>query len=150
MRNLTAPPGQDVSAQTDAPARTPIAPVVLTIPADKTLVVLARSAASHLAALAGLTVTELDDFRLAIGEACGLILLSDEAAVPGKTLECRFTEADGALRVSISADVRPGTAPQAEGFGWSLLNALVDEAQWTVDGARVVISLVKRPTVQGR
>ena len=125
-------------------------PVLLSIPADKDYVVLVRSAVGHLGARIGLTMEELGDLRLAVSEACALLLLPDEIDATGATLDCRFAEADGALHVAVAADAEPGAGPQLGGFGWNLLSALVDELRWSNDGGRAEVSLVKRPAARGR
>ena len=125
--------------------RTGSIPVTLSIPADRNYVVLVRSAAGHLGARAGLSLAELADLRLAVDEACGLLLLPDEIDATGDVLECVFRGADGALEVSVAAEARPGSKPQIGGFGWTLLSALVDELDWTDEGGRVRIGMLMRP-----
>jgi serine/threonine-protein kinase RsbW len=111
-------------------------PVMLRLPADKTYVVLARSAASHLGARHGLSVAQITDLRLAIDEACGVLLLADGVRLTGDWLECRFEQrADGALSVRVSAQVAAESVPDTDGFGWSVLSALVDELSWRYDPA---------------
>src|ERR1700730_4015500 len=81
-------------------------PVVIGVPADKTYVALIRSATAHLGARAGLSVVEITDLRLAVDEACGLLLPSYDHGGLGATggdLECRLTDYDGGLRVLVSA-----------------------------------------------
>jgi serine/threonine-protein kinase RsbW len=123
-------------------------PVVLTIPSDRTLVVLVRSAAGHLGSRIGLTFEELDDLRLAVDEACALLLLPDEIAATGDVLDCRFAEVDGALHITVAAEARPDAAPQVGGFGWNLLSSLVDDLDWSSDGGRAEVRIVKRPAVR--
>lgn len=120
-------------------------PVLLSIPADKDYVVLIRSAVGHLGARLGLTMEELGDLRLAVNEACALLLLPEEIDAGGATLDCRFAEEDGALHVAVSADAERGAAPQVGGFGWNLLSALVDELEWSNERGRAEVRLVKRP-----
>lgn len=127
------------------PDRVPKAvPVVLSVPADKTYVVLIRSTASHLGARLGFTVAEISDLRLAVDEACGLLLIPEGFELTGDELECRFTEADGELRFVVSALANQGAAPDTGGFGWSVLAALVDGLVWSYDHGRMHVELVKR------
>lgn len=51
--------------------------VLLELPWDRDNVVLARSTAGHLAARAGFSVQEIEDLRLAVDEACGLLLAQE-------------------------------------------------------------------------
>lgn len=120
-------------------------PVVVQVPADKTYVVLIRSAVSHLGARLGFTMAEISDLRLAVDEACGLLLLPDGFRLQGDDLECRFQDdGEGGLQVLVSAEAEAGAEPDTEGFGWNVLGALVDRLRWSYDSGRVRIELTKR------
>ncbi|GAA1973608.1 ATP-binding protein [Catenulispora subtropica] len=119
-------------------------PVTLRIPADRDFVVLVRSAAGHLGARAGFSMAEMQDWRLAVDEACGLLLLPDEVDATGEELECVFRLGRDGVGVTVSAEARPGSKPQVGGFGWSLLAALVDSLTWAEEGGRVRVDIVKR------
>ncbi|HKA68476.1 MAG TPA: ATP-binding protein [Actinomycetes bacterium] len=124
-------------------------PVRLTVPADKTYVALVRSAASHLGARLGLTIQELTDLRLAVDEACGLLLLPGEFQTTGAELHCRFDEYPDRLAVTVSAEAEE-SAPDVDGFGWSVLSALVDELRWSYQDGWAKVELVKRATAAER
>jgi anti-sigma regulatory factor (Ser/Thr protein kinase) len=112
--------------------------VVLELPWGKDLVVVARSAAGHLGARAGFTRQEVEDLRLAVDEACGLLLLrAVNGTAPKKKsdIRCRFTVSPGAVEFAVSAAIPDRSAPPMDDFGWNLLEALVDEVEWT-DGNR--------------
>jgi serine/threonine-protein kinase RsbW len=132
------------------PARSATPPVLLTIPADNDYVALVRSVVGQLGARTDLTLEELGDLRLAVDEACALLLRSDEIDTTGAVLECRFTEVDGALHVSVAAEAADGAGPQVGGFGWNLLSALVDDLQWSSDHGRAEVRIVKQPAVRIR
>lgn len=119
-------------------------PVTLRIPADRDFVVLVRSAAGHLGARAGFSMAEMQDWRLAVDEACGLLLLPDEVDATGEELECVFRLEAAGVGVTVSAEARPGSKPQVGGFGWSLLAALVDGLNWAEEDGRVRVDIVKR------
>jgi serine/threonine-protein kinase RsbW len=119
-------------------------PVTLRIPADRDYVVLVRSAAGHLGARAGFSMAEMQDWRLAVDEACGLLLLPDEVDATGEELECVFRLGADGVAVTVAAEARPGSKPQVGGFGWSLLAALVDGLRWAEEDGRVRVDIVKR------
>ena len=119
-------------------------PVTLRIPAERDYVVLVRSAAGHLGVRAGFSMAEMGDWRLAVDEACGLLLLPDEVDATGEVLDCVFRLAPAGLALTVSAEARPGSKPQVGGFGWSLLAALVDDLQWAEEEGRVRVDIVKR------
>jgi serine/threonine-protein kinase RsbW len=122
--------------------------VTLDIPADRSYVVLARSTAGHLGARIGLSMQELGDLRLAVDEACGLLLLPGEFKVTGESLRCQFEQTGDALQVTVSAGSPDGSGPDLEGFGWNLLAALVDDLRWTNQLGRAGVHLAKRPAGQ--
>ncbi len=125
-------------------------PVVVQVPADRNYVVLIRSAVSHLGARLGFTMAEISDLRLAVDEACGLLLLPDGFRLRGDDLECRFEDdGDGGLHVRVSAEAEAGSGPDTEGFGWNVLDALVDRLRWSYDSGRVRIELTKRSAAKG-
>lgn len=119
-------------------------PVTLRIPADRDFVVLVRSAAGHLGARAGFSMAQMQDWRLAVDEACGLLLLPDEVDATGEELECVFRLTADGVSVTVSAEARPGSKPQVGGFGWSLLAALVDGLNWAEEDGRVRVDITKR------
>lgn len=139
-----AAPG-DVHGAAAGPPAVVSPPVVLSVPADKTYVALVRSAASHLGARLGLTMQELTDLRLAVDEACGLLLLPGEFETTGTELQCRFDEYPGRLAVTVSAEAEQ-SAPDVDGFGWNVLSALVDELRWSYQDGRARVELVKHAT----
>ncbi|NUR59840.1 MAG: hypothetical protein HOV87_14390 [Catenulispora sp.] len=124
-------------------------PVTLRIPADRDFVVLVRSAAGHLGARAGFSMAEMQDWRLAVDEACGLLLLPDEVDATGEELECVFRLGPDGVAVTVSAEARPGSKPQVGGFGWSLLAALVDGLNWAEEDGRVRVDITKRAAQAG-
>jgi serine/threonine-protein kinase RsbW len=124
-------------------------PVTLSIPAERDYVVLVRSAAGHLGVRAGFSMAEMGDWRLAVDEACGLLLLPDEVDAIGEELDCVFRLGPEGLALTVSAEARPGSKPQVGGFGWSLLAALVDDLRWAEEEGRVRVDIVKRAANSG-
>lgn len=125
------------------PSATRHEPVRLVIPAHRDFLVLVRSAAAHLGVRIGLPAADVEDFRLAVDEACCLFLAGGPPA--GPTLSCEFTEADGAVAVTVSAPVRGDFAGAQVGtFGWTLLQSLVDGLWWDAGAGRAEVRLLKR------
>ena len=69
------------------------------MPADVAYVATLRLTAARLAARCDLTVDDIEDLRLAVDEACALLL---PHALPGTTLNARFALAAGRLGVDAS------------------------------------------------
>jgi serine/threonine-protein kinase RsbW len=126
------------------------ADVTLRFPAQPAYVVLARTAVAALAARADRTLDEIEDLRLAVGEACALLL---SMARPDAELECVFTVdapgAAGALSMRLSVDAEPGAAePAADDFAWLVLRELAGAVAVRRDGDRVALALgAQRETV---
>lgn len=152
----TRPPGARAPARAPVPIRP--AAVVVQVPADKDYVVLIRSAAGHLGALLGCTAPEIADLRLAVDEACALLLASQpptglaapSAGQSGQsgqsgqhTLECRISVRPGSLDIVVTAPPGDVAGPGPDSFGWNILAALVDELSWSLGADSARIELVK-------
>lgn len=129
--------------------------VSIRVPAERGYVVIVRSAAGHLGARLGYSVTEIMDLRLAVDEACGVFLAAgagadsaesgaESEAGSGTDLECLFSVSDGALRFQVSGPAAGVTEPDTSGLGWQILSALVDAISWGNDGTTARVSLEKR------
>lgn len=138
--------------------------VVIQVPADADYLAVIRSASAHIATKLGCTLLEVADLRLAVDEACGLLLrdtLQNESAGGGQpapdtdgatragSLVCRFILDEPALRVEISRQAPNTAAPQRDDFGWTILSALVDDIVWRVDGPVVHVEILKRRVAGG-
>ncbi|MFD0634691.1 ATP-binding protein [Catenulispora yoronensis] len=130
--------------------------VLIRVPADPDYLGVIRSATAHVATKLGCTLSEVSDLRLAVDEACGLLLRNTVRDRPGAgvngadgagDLECRFVlDGTGALRVALSLDGRDGARPDADEFGWTILAALVDDIVWQADGPTVRVEILKHRT----
>ena len=116
--------------------------VELKLPADGAYLSVLRTATAGLAARLDFTLDEIEDLRIAVDEACALLLTD----VPEKgELNCTFSLSPQALSVTVTAPSRSGRLPRRHTFAWTVLTALAGEVDATVgpDG-RVSISLLKR------
>jgi serine/threonine-protein kinase RsbW len=121
--------------------------VRLRLPAVGAYVSVLRTATAGLAARLNFTLEEIEDLRIAVDEACALLLLS---AVPGADLDCEFELADDELRVTVSVQTLDGAKPERDSFAWTVLSALAGEVDSRVDAqSRVSIDLVKRRAAVG-
>jgi len=111
--------------------------VRLTIPADGAYVAVPRAVVGNLAARNDFTLDAIDDLRIAVDEACTLLL---PQASDG-TVECVFTIEKPIMVVEVSAPVPEGWQPDTDGFGWTVLDALVDSAAAERAGDRLTITL---------
>lgn len=136
-------------SETTAPQDTDEAEVVLIqVPADADYLAIVRSATAHVATKLGCTLSDVSDLRLAVDEACGLLLRhtvrDGPAGLGSGDLECRFVLDGPVLRVLLSRQARSTAEPQNDEFGWTILSALVDDIVWRVEGPTVHVEILKR------
>jgi serine/threonine-protein kinase RsbW len=112
------------------------------LPADGAYLALLRTATAALAARMDFTLDEIEDLRIAIDEACAL-LLSD--AAPLLPLHCVFTLGGDTLHVQVSVTSISGEIPDQTSFAWTVLEALAGAVDVALVGDDVVrISLHKQ------
>jgi serine/threonine-protein kinase RsbW len=116
--------------------------VVLVVPADGSYLAVLRTATAGLAARLQFTLDEIEDLRIAVDEACA-ILLAVASAQTEVTAE--FSVTDEALSIEVSVPVK-GRAelPSGNSFSWQVLTALAGEVSARSDGERATIRLTKR------
>lgn len=116
--------------------------VVLTLPSTSAYLSVLRTATAGLAARLDFTLDEIEDLRIAVDEACAMLLAGP---VTGEELTCGFELTDRQISVSITMPTRGERLPTRETFAWTVLSALAGhvDAHGNGDGT-VTISLVKR------
>jgi serine/threonine-protein kinase RsbW len=115
--------------------------VVLRLPAASAYLSVLRTATASLASRLDFTLDDIEDLRIAVDEACALLL---PHAVDGSSLECAFDLSPDALAVTVSVPTVEPVPIAQDSFAWTVLTALVGEvtSKETEDG--VMLSLVKR------
>jgi serine/threonine-protein kinase RsbW len=118
------------------------APVVdtveLRVPADPAYLAVIRTATAGLAARLDLTLDEIEDLRIAVDEACALLL--EHQSHPGHELSSSFTIHPNTLEVIVRGPAR--ALPDRTSFAWSVLEALVGQVETGVSGQGCWIRLV--------
>ena len=116
--------------------------VEVSIPADGAYLSVLRTATAGLAARLDFTLDEIEDLRIAVDEACAMLL---SQALPGADLECEFALDTASMRVSVSVLTQDGQEPSRDTFAWTVLSALAGDvdSKAGVDN-RVTITLNKR------
>ncbi|MEH0935559.1 ATP-binding protein [Micromonospora psammae] len=116
--------------------------VHLTVPADGGYLGVLRTATAGLAARLQFALDEIEDLRIAVDEACAMLLA---IATRDAELECRFAVTEDALTVEVTVPtVRGATLPSESSFAWKVLTALTTSASATAGGGRATISLLTR------
>jgi serine/threonine-protein kinase RsbW len=116
--------------------------VTIKLPAAGAYLSVLRTATAGLAARLDFTLDEIEDLRIAVDEACAMLLTQ---AVPGADLECEFALESDRMRVGVSVLTQDGQQPSRDTFAWTVLSALAGEVDSTADvDNRVTITLTKR------
>ncbi|MDQ1705297.1 MAG: serine/threonine-protein kinase RsbW [Frankiaceae bacterium] len=116
--------------------------VTIKLPAAGAYLSVLRTATAGLAARLDFTLDEIEDLRIAVDEACAMLLTQ---ALPGADLECQFALGPDSMRISVSVLTQDGQEPSRDTFAWTVLSALAGEVDSSagVDN-RVTIGLLKR------
>ena len=126
---------------TDAGPKVPDV-VTVRLPAVSAYLSVLRTATAGLAARCDFTLDEIEDLRIAVDEACAMLLAQ---AVPGADLDCAFEIGDAGMTVAVSVLTQDGRVPSQETFAWTVLSALAGEVDADTDAdERVTIRLRKR------
>lgn len=121
--------------------------VAVRLPATSGYLSVLRTVTAGLAARLDFTLDEIEDLRIAVDEACGLLLAKP---LPDGELECEFVLGDDAMDVHVSVPTTDGTEPERDTFAWNVLAALVGEVDaYTGTDNRVFILLRKQRGVTG-
>jgi serine/threonine-protein kinase RsbW len=137
---------QESTPWTSAPATGTLPPpqardqVTVRMPADGAYLSVLRTATAGLAARLDFTLDEIEDLRIAVDEACAMLLAQ---AIPGSSLECDFTLSTDTMTIAVSAQSSAGQ-PARDTFAWTVLSALAGSVDSTVGpGDKVTIVLRK-------
>jgi serine/threonine-protein kinase RsbW len=116
--------------------------VVLVVPGDSSYLAVLRTATAGLAARLQFTLDQIEDLRIAVDEACAMLLAIAPAAVD---LTCEFDVTPASLSIEVSVPV-DGTAelPGGQSFSWQVLTALAGEVGAEATADRATIRLTKR------
>jgi serine/threonine-protein kinase RsbW len=118
--------------------------VVLVVPADGSYLAVLRTATAGLAARLQFTLDEIEDLRIAVDEACAMLLA---VAAPSTDLTCEFEVTPAALSIEVGVPVQgTATLPGIQSFSWQVLTALAGEVTADTSPGRVAIQLTKRRT----
>ena len=112
--------------------------VTVRLPAHSIYVAVLRTAVAGVAARADFTVEDIEDLRIAVDEACTILL---ESAAPGAMLSCQLSGRPDTVRAAVSTTVSDPTPPDTLSFGWLVLSALAGTVQADLDGDTLTITL---------
>ncbi|WP_395692545.1 anti-sigma factor [Nocardioides sp.] len=112
------------------------ADVELRLPADSAFASVLRTTTAGLAARLDFPIDDIEDLRIAVGEASAMVL---PEAAPGSDLTCHFFMTHAALTVSVGVDVDHAVTPDLDSFAWQVLTTLATHATAeNIDGTFVI------------
>jgi serine/threonine-protein kinase RsbW len=121
------------------------ADVELRVPADSAFVSVLRTTSAGLAARLDFTIDDIEDLRMAVGEASALVLPQAE---PGSDLTCEFFMRPAELTIQVSVASHQPTPPDEDSFAWQVLTTLATKASASADDRRFAITLSMRSALQ--
>jgi len=114
--------------------------VTVRMPADGAYLSVLRTATAGLAARLDFTLDEIEDMRIAVDEACAMLL---SQAIPGGDLDCGFMLGQDAMTIRVSVRCLAPRVPADDTFAWTVLTALAGSVDAQV-GPGDVLSIVLR------
>lgn len=114
------------------------ADVELRLPADSAYASVLRTTTAGLAARLDFPIDDIEDLRIAVGEASAMVL---PEARPGSDLTCRFYLQPGELVVQIGVEVDHEVTPDEDSFAWQVLTTLATSAAAETRDGRFSISV---------
>jgi serine/threonine-protein kinase RsbW len=115
--------------------------VQLSMPAESAYLSVLRTATAGLAARLDFTLDEIEDLRIAVDEACAMLLAQ---AIPGTSLECGFDLGTDQVTITVSVVAAEPRIPAKDTFAWTVLSALAGVVDSRLDPQdRVAIVMVK-------
>ncbi|MFC3689181.1 ATP-binding protein [Aquipuribacter hungaricus] len=115
--------------------------VEIELPADPAYLGVVRTACAGLGARLDLTLDEIEDLRIAVDEACTLVLPAARSTTPSTAVRLRatFRVSDDALAVRVQG---PNPAlPVETSYAWAVLEALAGDVSSGVEAGGSWISL---------
>lgn len=111
----------------------PRADVELRLPAEGAYASVVRTTAAGLAARLDFTIDDIEDLRIAIGEATALAI---PAADPGTDLVACFFFGQGSLTVTLETEAVDSPPLDTESFAWQVLDTMAQDASAGSDEGR--------------
>ena len=108
------------------------------LPAETAYVAVLRMAASGIAARLDFTLDEVDDLKMAVSEACAMVLAD---ATPGGSMYADFFLGDGQIEVRVSADSVDADPPDPGSFAWQVLATTAAQVSAESTNDRIAVSL---------
>ena len=124
----------------------PRADVELRLPADGVYVSVVRTTTAGLAARLDFLIDDIEDLRIAVGEACAMVLPEAE---PDTDLVCSYFMSPGKLIVRVAVTAAAPVGPEYDSFAWQVLSTMATRAEAEASGGRFAVLLTMESGVPG-
>ena len=114
--------------------------VLLRLPASGAYLSVLRTTTAALASRLDFTLDAIEDLRIAVDEACALLL---PHAADGTSMDCAFELADSGLHVTVSIPTTEPVQLDRDSFAWTVLNALVDTLTCSDGQGELTVTMVR-------
>ena len=122
------------------------ADVELRVPADSVYVSVLRTTTASLSARLDFTIDDIEDLRIAVGEACALVL---PEADPGTDLVAEYFLGNARLTVRVSVSGSDIGTPDYDSFAWQVLSTLATSAEAESAEGKFSVTLRMQPVGAG-
>ena len=116
--------------------------VTVRLPAEGAYLSVLRTATAGLAARLDFTLDEIEDLRIAVDEACAMLL---SQAIPGTNLECDFELSADLMTITVAVVAAQPRTPARDTFAWTVLSALAGDVDSRL-GPGDLLTIVLRKT----
>jgi serine/threonine-protein kinase RsbW len=130
----------------DHPTADGRADVELRLPADSAYASVLRTTTAGLAARLDFTIDDIEDLRIAVGEANAMVL---EHADEASDLTATFRLAPGRMTVTLAVDAPGNPVPDLDSFAWQVLTTLASDADIESAGGQVRITMTMASSAVG-
>ncbi len=122
------------------------ADVELRLPADGAFVSVLRTTTAGLAARLDFTIDDIEDLRIAVGEASAMVL---PEADEGSDLVSTFQLSPGKLTIGVSVATASEIEPDLDSFAWQVLTTLASSAEVVQADGRFTVRLTMSASAPG-
>ncbi len=121
--------------------------VELRLPADSAYASVLRTTTAGLAARLDFTIDDIEDLRIAVGEANAMVL---EHADTGSDLVASFWLGPGRIVISLSVSAASNPVPDLDSFAWQVLTTLASTADFESSGGSFAVVMTVDSSVGSR
>lgn len=136
----------DTQDPPERPQDRPRADVELRLPADGAYVSVVRTTTAGLAARLDFLIDDIEDLRIAVGEACAMVLPEADFE---SDLTCSYFLAPGRLTVEVAVAATSPEGPEYDSFAWQVLSTMATSAEADASGGRFAVSLTMESGIPG-